>query len=303
MALGILRIIKFSLQDIARNIGLSFMTVLILILTLLSVNALWSLDILTRQAVLLTKKQVSLSLYLVPDVTDKQVKELEAYLKNIKPVLAVNLVSRSDVLKSFQDRHRLTPEIIEALSELGTNPFGPTIIVQAAEPTDYKMIMDSLNVPEYARVIESKSFAEHEDALERLQNITNRVERVGYSLTVLFAIISFLIIFNTIRVAIYTHRVEISIKRLVGANNWFIRGPYIVESFIFTIISVAATMGLVYLALQWLDPYLSVIFPDNFSLTNYYSSHKLSLFGAQSLAVLILTLVSSSLAMRKELKV
>lgn len=297
------RIIKFACQDIVRNFGLSFMTVFILVLMLLSVNTLWSLNILTTEAVAITKQQVSLSLYLAPDITDKQLAELKTYLQSFKQVTGLTELSREQVLKSFKDRHRLSPEILDALAELGVNPFGPTLVTQATEPASYQAIMTALNVPEYQKLIEGKSFAEHEDALQRLQNITNRVEQVGWGLTILFAVISFLIIFNTVRVAIFTQRAEISIKRLVGASNWFIRGPYMMGSLIFAAVSIGITIGLVYLALGSLDQYLGVVFPNGFSLTNYYSSHTLTLFGVQFLAVLLLTLVSSALAMRRQLKV
>ena len=151
-------------------------------------------------------------------------------------------------------------------------------------------------------MIEAKSFDNHEDAIARLQNITNRIEKIGFGLTILFAVISFLIIFNTIRVAINTQRMEINIKRLVGASNWFIRGPYLVESLVFTVFSVAFTMGVVFLGLRLIDPYLAVVLPNGFSLTNYFQSNMLMLFGAQALAVLLLTVVSSGLAMRKQLR-
>jgi len=62
-------------------------------------------------------------------------------------------------------------------------------------------------------------------------------------------------------------------------------------------------MGLVFLALRWLDPYLMVVLPNSFSLTNYFKSNILMLFGAQALAVLLLTMISSGLAMRRQLKV
>jgi cell division transport system permease protein len=106
----------------------------------------------------------------------------------------------------------------------------------------------------------------------------------GWGLTILFAIIAFLIIFNTIRVAIHTHSMEISIKRLVGANNWFIRGPYIVEAFLFTALSVAITVGAVLFALRWIDPYLTVIFANGFNLTSYYTLNLVPIFGAEALA-------------------
>ena len=297
------RICKFALQDIGRNLGLSIMTVFILVLMLLSINALWSLDTLTKEAVALAKDQVKMSLYLVSKVTDKDLHELQGYLASFPAITNVQILSPDQVMQSFKTRHTVSPAILDALNELGGNPFGPTIIIKAREPEDYKKILTALAVPEYENLIESKSFDEHEDSLVRLQDITNRIEKVGFGLTLLFALISFLIIFNTVRVAIATQRVEISIKRLVGANNWFIRGPYWLESIIFTALSIALTIGVVYAALGWIDPYLSVVFPNDFSLTKYYDSHMLYLFGVQGFAVFILTIFSSSLAMRRQLKV
>ncbi|MBP6859271.1 MAG: permease-like cell division protein FtsX [Candidatus Magasanikbacteria bacterium] len=279
------------------------MTVFILVLMLLSVNTLWSLDVLTQQAIEAVKKQIDVSIYFVPQATEKNVTEIKSYVQMFPEVTEVKLQSKEEVLASFREQHKLQKEALDALDELGSNPFGPTMIIKTKEPEDYKKIIESLDVPEYETIIEAKSFDNHEDAILRLQNITNRIEKVGFGLTILFAIISFLIIFNTIRVAIVTQRVEISIKRLVGASNWFIRGPYLVESFVFTFLSVACTIALVYLALRWVDPYLAVVLPNGFSLTNYFYSNMLMLFGAQALAVLLLTVVSSALAMQKQLKV
>lgn len=300
---SILRLFRFTFQDIARNFSLSFMTVFILILMLLSVNTLWSVDILTKEAVQVVKNQINVSLYFVADADQKDVDNIRKYVQMFPEVVDVTLRSKEEVLNSFEASYQVNKDVLSALDELGSNPFGPTMIIKTKEPQDYKKVIDALNVPEYAGLIEARSFDNHESALDRLQNITNRVEGIGWGLAVLFAFISFLIIFNTIRVAIYTQRTEIGIKRLVGASNWFIRGPYLLESLIFTIISVVITFGLVFLALRYIDPYLAVVFPDGFALTNYYKSHILLLFGLQTLAVLVLTMLSSVLAMRRQLKV
>lgn len=300
---SIFRLFKFTFQDIARNFSLSFMTVFILILMLLSVNALWSVDILTKEAVQVVKNQINVSLYFVADAKQADVDNVRKYVQMFPEVTDVTVKSKEEVLNSFEASYQVNKDVLSALDELGTNPFGPTMVIKTKEPQDYKKVIDALNVPEYAGLIEARSFDNHEEALDRLQGITNRVEGVGWGLAVLFAFISFLIIFNTIRVAIYTQRTEISIKRLVGASNWFIRGPYLLESVLFTVISILVTFGLVFLALHYLDPYLAVVFPDSFALTNYYKSHILWLFGIQALAVLALTMLSSMLAMRKQLKV
>lgn len=301
--ISLLRIIRFAFQDMARNFGMSFMTVFILILMLLSFNTLWSVDILTKQAVNLVEDQINVSVYFNPAVQDKDVTEIKKYLEGFPEVTSAALESREAVLAEFQNRHKLSKDVLDALEELDGNPFGPTLIIKTKEPGDYKKIITALSVPEYNSIIDAKSYDEHQEAIERIQLITNRIEKVGLGLSILFALIAFLIIFNTVRVAIQTQRMEIGIKRLVGASNWFIRGPYLVEAFFFTIISLVFTVGLIYLALRWLDPYLGVVFPQGFSLTNYYNSHILYVFGIQAGAVFVLTITSSAMAMRRQLKV
>ncbi len=301
--LSFLRIIKFALQDIGRNFSLSFMTVFILILMLLSINVLWSLDLITKQAVSSVKQQIDVSFYFAVDAKNQDVEDIKKYIGSFTEVTEVKVLSKDDVLKTFKERYKNQTETMQALEELGTNPFGPTMIVKTKEPKDYAKITKALDAPEYKKIIESKSFDQHEAAISRLQNITNRIEKIGFGLTALFVIIAFLIIFNTVRVAIQTQKMEISIKRLVGASNWFIRGPYLIESIIFTIISVAATIGVVFFSLGWLDPYLSVVLPQGFTLTNYYKSHIFFLFGIQAVAVFLLTALSSGLAMRRQLKI
>ena len=297
------RVLKFAFQDLGRNLGMSFMTVFILILMLLSFNTLWSVEVLTQKAVSMVKDQINVSIYFSADAKDKSVNDVKSYLSGFPEVVQVDLLSRDQVLQSFKDRHSLSTEVLQALEELGGNPFGPTVIVKTKEPGDYKKIVEALSAPEYKDLIEAKSFDEHADAIDKIQNITNRIEGVGMGLTILFALISFLVIFNTVRVAINSQRFEIGIKRLVGASNWFIRGPYLIESVVLTLISVGITAIILKFALKWVDRYLSVIFTDGFSLTNYYNSHILYVFGVQILAVLVLTAASSLLAMRRQLKV
>ncbi len=299
-----IRILKFAWQDIGRNFGLSAMTVFILVLMLLSVNTLLAMDVTAKEAIRLVKEQVNVSFYMTEKVAEKSVKDFQNYLASYSEVETVKVLTREEVLASFQNRHKFSAEVLQALSELGGNPFGPTVVIKTKEPGDYKKIIAAIDDnPTYESIIESKSFDGHEEALDRIQVITTRIEQIGLGLSLLFAIISFLIIFNTIRVAIQTHRVEISIKRLVGANNWFIRGPYLVESVIFSLSSMIITLIILYFGIRYLDRYISVVFPNGFSLTNYYESNMLYVLLLQTVAVLLLTITSSSLAMRRQLKV
>lgn len=300
MSLG--RIIKFSFQDIVRNMSLSFMTVLILILMLLSINTLIIVRVLTDQSIQSVKDQIDVSIYFDPTATDENIAEVRAFVSSLPEVTDERYLTKEEVLEEFKKTYSGNTEIIESLDELGGNPLGSTLIVKTREPKDYQKIIKALSVPEYESIIEAKTFGDTETAIDRIQTITVQVERFTYALTALFAIIAFVIIFNTIRVAIYTQRTEIGIKRLVGATNWFISGPYLVESFIFTVISVLITSVIAWFTLQFLDPYVSVIFESEAILTNYFTSHILFLIGIQFGAVFLLTLFSSMLAMRRYLR-
>ncbi len=300
MSLG--RIIKFSFQDMVRNMSLSFMTVLILILMLLSINTLIIVRVLTDQSIQSVKDQIDVSIYFDPTATDENIAEVRAFVSSLPEVTDERYLTKEEVLEEFKKTYSGNTEIIESLDELGGNPLGSTLIVKTREPKDYQKIIKALSVPEYESIIEAKTFGDTETAIDRIQTITVQVERFTYALTALFAIIAFVIIFNTIRVAIYTQRTEIGIKRLVGATNWFISGPYLVESFIFTVISVLITSVIAWFTLQFLDPYVSVIFESEAILTNYFTSHILFLIGIQFGAVFLLTLFSSMLAMRRYLR-
>ena len=296
------RIIKFSFQDIVRNMSLSFMTVLILILMLLSINTLIIVRVLTDQSIRSVKDQIDVSIYFDPAASDEKVKEVRDFVASLPEVTDEKYLTKEQVLNDFKKTYSGNTEIIDSLQELGGNPLGSTLIVKTREPKDYEKIIAALSVPEYESIIEAKTFGDTETAIDRIQTITLQVERFTYALTALFAVIAFVIIFNTIRVAIYTQRAEIGIKRLVGATNWFISGPYLFESFIFSVLSIGITTVIVWFALKFIDPYISVVFESSSILTNYFTSHILFLLGIQFGTVFLLTLFSSILAMRKYLR-
>lgn len=297
------RVIKFAFQDIFRNFSLSVMTVLILILMLLSVNTVIFIKVLTGQATETIKDQIDVSIYFDHQATDKQVEEMKKYVSSFPEVTESTFLTKEETLQEFKKTYADNPKIINALAELTDNPLGSMLIVKTREPGDYKKIIQALSVPEYKGIVEARTFEDTEKAIERIDTITKSVEQFSVALSGFFALIAFIIIFNTIRVAIYTQRIEISIKKLVGATNWFIRGPYLIEALLFSAISAALTGLFVIFAARALDPYVGLMFQQPGFLTNYLFSHILVLFGMQFAAVLLLTIVSSLLAMRKHLRV
>ena len=299
---SLFRAIKFAFQDIFRNISLSMMTVLILVLMLLSVNTLIIIKFFTLQATQSIKNQIDVSIFFSHKATDEQIDEIQSYIRSFPEVVEVNYLTKDEVLQKFRDQYADNKNIVASLDELGENPLGATIIVKTREPGDYQKIIKALSVPEYENVVMAKTFVDTEKAIMRINTITDQVERFSVALTGLFAVIAFLIIFNTIRVAIYTQRIEITIKKLVGATNWFIKSPYIIESIVFSVVSVAITYGFLIFSARYIDPYIEVVFNKQSLLTEYFSSNITLLFGGQFAAVLALTIFSSLIAMRRHLR-
>jgi cell division transport system permease protein len=116
------------------------------------------------------------------------------------------------------------------------------------------------------------------------------------------AIISVLVTFNTIRLAIYSSRDELGIMRFVGASNSFIRGPYIIEGVIFGILEAVLSTIIIAPALLFISPYIRVFVPE-MDLWSYFSSHLVLLFFYQIIFGVALGTVSSGIATSKYLKV
>ena len=125
---------------------------------------------------------------------------------------------------------------------------------------------------------------------------------MGLALTIFLALTAALVTFNTIRLAIYANRDEISIMRLVGASNVFINGPYIVEAVILGIIASIVSLGLLAPLINFSSPYVQSFIPE-MDLSAYFYGNLFRLFGYQLILGIVLGIVSGSIAIRRYLKI
>ena len=111
-----------------------------------------------------------------------------------------------------------------------------------------------------------------------------------------------MIAFNTIRLAMYAHKIEIEIMRLVGASNWFIKTPFIVEGAVFGIIGCAITLAFIFPIVMYISPKVSQFLPG-FDLQNYFMSDFPKIAGVLLLSGIALGVISSLIAIRRYLKI
>lgn len=295
---------QFGFQQFRRNLGLSLLTISLLILPLVTVNVIILLGFLGNQAVEVVKEKVNVVVFLKNTTTPEQAQDIVSGLSTLTSVKSAVYESPEEVLAAFRSRHLANQNIQDALVEIGDNPFGGTVTVTATDPKYYPELMGYLDTPTIAGYIEQKSYDDHEGVITRIQEIRASARAVGVAVVFVFGVIAVLIILNSIRMGVYAHREEIGIMRLVGASSFFIRLPFWVEMLIFssaaTVISVLALFPL----LTLLEPYVISFFDGaQIDIIGYFVHNGLIIFGLQWLGLLAVCLISATLAMRRYLRV
>ncbi len=299
MLISLWRATKFSFQDIARNVWLSLVTIIILILAFFSVNLLLSVQVISRAAIDTVRDKIDVSLYLRTDAAESDILALRAQISAIENVREVVYISKQQALEDFQSKHQNNPDILEALRELDVNPLSPSLIIRPHDVNKYDGLIAELNRLS-SPVIESRNFTDHQELLAKINMITDRVSQAGFVVSILFIFITLLVIYNTIRVAIYTHRTEIGIMRLVGASDWFIRAPFIISSLIYTLIGLVLTTVIFYSFLSLLQPYLETFFMNyDFNIIGYFQSNFIQFFVLQFAGAALINIAASLVAVRK----
>ena len=138
--------------------------------------------------------------------------------------------------------------------------------------------------------------------IEKISSITSTLNRVGAILSVILAIIAVLVAFNTIRFAIYNSKDEIATMRLVGASNWFIRGPFLVEGTISGGVAALLCLLIMPLILYFISPKIEYFFPG-LNMLNYWLQNFWAIFLMQFATGISLGAFSSLIAIRRYLRV
>jgi cell division transport system permease protein len=301
--LSLYRIIKFSFQDIVRNVWLTIVTITILLLALFSINTLLTVRLISDNAVAAIKEKIDISLYLKPDTVESEIIALKNKIAASPKVKNVIYTSKQSAIDSFRAKYENDPTVLAALKELGKNPLSPSLTVIPNNFDESNLVINDLKMLDNS-IIESRDFSDNATILNKISNITKRVNEVGLGLILIFVLTSLLVVYNAIRVAIYTHRQEIEIMRLVGASNFFIYMPYMFSALVYALLSVLIIISVFYPFLTLLQPYLEAFFMGyNVNILAYFVNNFWFVFGAQFLVVSVINIVASLFAVRKYARV
>jgi cell division transport system permease protein len=299
------RQLKLALQNFLRNFWLSLATIVIILLSLFSVSVLFGLNALAGEAINVLEDKISISLYLKPEVGLEKSNEIKESLEKDSRVSEVYYIAKEEALESFRNKHQDNELILRSLNEIDKNPLGDTLVIKATEVNLYPEIISTIESSDYSELIENKKFTEdYKNIIAKLNTLSENIRWVMLGLIGLFVVISTQIIVNKIRITIYTYREEIGIMRLVGATQSFIRSPFLMQSFFYGLVAWGAHLAILFPIVSGLQPYISnFVGSDSINLIQYFRQNFVVIFGLELLGVLLLTLLSSAIAMRKYLRV
>lgn len=297
------RITKTGVTNFGRNLWLSMAATMVMTITLVIFSTLFLLFFLTNYSISTIKNTVDVSVYFKIGLAEEQINKIRTEISEDPRVKEVGYVSAMQAFEEFKIKHSNDPLIAQSLNELTENPLPATLHVKANNLEDYPAISALIQSDNYKNFIEKVNFDDNRLVIERLGSILKFIVTFGLGLVIVFAIIAILVIYNTITLTIYNRKEEVEIMRLVGATNWYIRGPFLTESILYSLLSTIITSSIFFPVFTKIVPKVIVYVNPQLSL---YGEN---LFNFTYLVIILLALsltlsiISTMFAIRKYLKI
>lgn len=233
------RVLGFAFKDFSRNKGISVAAVFVLTITIMLVTALLFfhgvMDYLTAQM----QDKIDITAYFKDGTAEQDILAVKEKILSMAPnIKDIEYVSKDQALATFNETHKNDPVLAKALQEVGKNPLPPSLnITTNGDPLQYEQIANILQTSDFSNLINNVDFLQKKDIIEKVYSITSNVNKYGLILGVILILVAMLVVHNTIKLAVENSKDEISTMRVVGASDWFIRGPFIIQGIIYGIIS------------------------------------------------------------------
>lgn len=295
------RIVHAGTSNFLRNAWLSTAATAIMTVTLSILLATIAINIALNDTVEYIAEDVNLAIHLKDDAPEQKVNALQVALTGNEEVASVEYKSKQQALDEFlsRDQNREDTTVLQSFDIVG-NVLPASFVVTPKDLTQTDSIVATAQSGEYSDTVD-KINQSRLDSLSNIGAAQRFVTRTGVIIGITFGTISILVIFNTIRMAIFTRSGEITIMRLIGATNGYIRGPFLFESILYGIVAATLATALTYTTLMTLGPRANRYVYSEPTITLVDQYWPVILLGTISVGMFI-GIISSSLAMARYMK-
>lgn len=311
------RITRTGFVNFWRNGFLSFSAIIVVTLSLCAIGTIIFTGAFGRALIEDVQEKVDINVYFSLLTPESDILTLQKEVKSLPEVSNVSYISRAKALEAFKEKWKDNSLIMQGLDEIGDNPFPASLNVKAKDPGQYGSIAtflqnknptDSSGTP----IISKINYQDNKIIIDRLSRIIPAVEKSGSIIAILLVFVAIVVVWNTIRLIIFTAKDEISVMKLVGASNVYIRGPLVVSGIMYGVIGGIITLVLMAGFAYWSDTailrFAGVQIASDFSLvvnvlSTYFANNFAQIFLIIIGAGIILGGISSYIAARRYLKV
>jgi cell division transport system permease protein len=311
------RIIRAGFVNFWRNGFLSFAAVVVITLSLSAFGGLIFASAFMHSLLADVKDKVDVNVYFTLTAQESDILSLQKELQALPEVQSVQYVSADQALSDFKAKWQDNALIMQGLDEVGSNPFPASLNIMAKDPGQYGNIANFLTSKNAQDdngnpIIDKVNYQENKLVIDRLTAIIPTVEESGLAIALIFVFVAIIIVWNTIRLVIYTARDEIAVMKLVGASNVYVRGPFVVSGIMYGVVSATLTLVLMAAFAYWSDAIvLKVAGLDvaaNFSLivnvlSAYFIANFAEIFAIIMGSGILLGGVSSYIAAKRYLRI
>jgi len=301
MLISLKRTIKTGWKGFSRNMGLSFATIFVMIMVILMITFLYFLGPVSEILISDVKQKVDVSVYFKEDADEENIMKAKAEIAKMPDVKEVEYVSKEEALETFLNNHKGDSVLIESLTEVGYNPFLASLNIRAQEAFNYENITKLLDNNPFKYLIEKVDYNQRKPVIEKVYAFAAGINKTGIVLSVILAAIAGIIAFNTIRIAIHNSSEELSIMRLVGASNWFVRGPFLMQGMFIGFVSALIAFIIAFLSAYTINSKVGAVM--NLNAFELFMKHAFRLLLIQIAVGIGLGAGSSLIAVRKYLKI
>lgn len=242
------RIFKSGIVNLGRNMSLAIAAIAVMVVTLTGVLMSVVVGAAFNNTITQLTDKIDISMYIADEAPQTTVDELVTKLKQRSDIKSAEFISKEEALETYRGEQNGNQGLQEAISQTD-NPLPASIHIKPLDPSNIQPIIDFLNNSANVKLQDVAGISyqgERKQAIDNITHATDVLRRIGIVTVIVFAVVSVLIIFNTIQMAIFNRRDELTIMRLLGASTSFIRGPFIVESMLYGVIAALISISLIH---------------------------------------------------------
>ena len=198
------RILNFAFKDFSRNKGISVAAIFVLVVTIMLVTGLVFFQGIAGHLTAQIQNKIDITAYFKNGTPESDILKVKSEILSDSPnIKNVEYISQDQAQASFMQKHQNNQVIANALQEVGSNPFLPSLnITTNGDPSQYAQVANILQTSDFSNLIDSVDFSQKKDMIEKVYSITSNMNMFGLILGIILIIVAILVVFNTIKLIV-----------------------------------------------------------------------------------------------------